>query len=176
LTILNVSGDTRSRDPDDIGDTGDTTSAMDANTYEMLQAQVDHSAAIVPEPVPTLPPESSAPPSIQLETNELDHPPSVIVDQFPHGSPGAPISGAHQGSPMDDSGRDVLGESIWAPFHSDCDWEIARWAKMRSPTSSALTDLLAVPGVREFFILFSSLTLCERSSKGSGYHTARPMS
>jgi hypothetical protein len=160
LTILNVSGDTSSRDLDDIGNTGDTTSATDADTYEMLQAQVDHSAAIVPEPVPTLPSESSTLPSIQLKTNELDHPPSVIVDQFPHSSPGVPISGAHQGSPMDDSGHDVLGESIWAPFHSDCNWEIAHWAKMCSPTSSVLTDLLVVPGVQEiifYFILFHHL-------------------
>ncbi|KAI9429943.1 hypothetical protein BJY52DRAFT_1093078, partial [Lactarius psammicola] len=28
------------------------------------------------------------------------------------------------------------------PFRSQCDWEIARWAKMRGPTSSAVVDRL----------------------------------
>ncbi|KAH9169618.1 hypothetical protein EDB89DRAFT_1908390 [Lactarius sanguifluus] len=39
--------------------------------------------------------------------------------------------------------------SIWAPFHSQCDWEIALWAKTRGPTSSALTELLRIPEVSD---------------------------
>ncbi|KAI9437037.1 hypothetical protein H4582DRAFT_2112014 [Lactarius indigo] len=35
--------------------------------------------------------------------------------------------------------------SIWAPFQSQCDWEIAHWAKMHGPTSSAVVSLLAIP-------------------------------
>ncbi|KAH8995564.1 hypothetical protein EDB86DRAFT_2763520, partial [Lactarius hatsudake] len=37
----------------------------------------------------------------------------------------------------------------WAPFHSQCDWEIALWAKTRGPTSSALTELLRIPEVSD---------------------------
>ncbi|KAH9169515.1 hypothetical protein EDB89DRAFT_2115055 [Lactarius sanguifluus] len=39
--------------------------------------------------------------------------------------------------------------SIWAPFHSQCDWEIALWAKTCGPTSSALTELLRIPEVSD---------------------------
>ncbi|KAJ3784310.1 hypothetical protein GGU10DRAFT_376833 [Lentinula aff. detonsa] len=35
----------------------------------------------------------------------------------------------------------------WAPFESEIDWNIARWAKMCGPSSTALTELLAIDGV-----------------------------
>jgi hypothetical protein len=75
----------------------------------------------------------------------------VVIDPFPHGSPGAPIS---QGSYMDDTDREASDGSIWAPFCSQCDWEVAQWAKMRAPTSSAMADLLAIPEVRLYFLSF----------------------
>ncbi|KAI9436431.1 hypothetical protein H4582DRAFT_2112092 [Lactarius indigo] len=37
----------------------------------------------------------------------------------------------------------------WAPFQSQCNWEVACWAKMRGPLSSAVTELLAIPEVIE---------------------------
>jgi len=78
----------------------------------------------------------------------------LVIECFPHGSPGAPIAGAHQGSTTYESTQAMLGDSIWAPFHSQCDWEVARWAKMRGPTSSAVTDLLAIKEVCSLHILF----------------------
>ncbi|KAH8979694.1 hypothetical protein EDB83DRAFT_2242602 [Lactarius deliciosus] len=69
----------------------------------------------------------------------------LVVDRFPHGSPGAPIPGTLQGSHMYQSSHETLGSSIWAPFRSKCDWEIACWAKTRGPTSSAVADILAIP-------------------------------
>ncbi|KAI0038969.1 hypothetical protein FA95DRAFT_1504825 [Auriscalpium vulgare] len=39
--------------------------------------------------------------------------------------------------------------NVWAPFHSKLEWEIARWAKMRGPTSTAFTELLQIDEVRE---------------------------
>lgn len=36
----------------------------------------------------------------------------------------------------------------WAPFVSRIDWEVARWAKLRSPSSTAFTELLDIDGVR----------------------------
>ncbi|KAI9457974.1 hypothetical protein BJY52DRAFT_1204447 [Lactarius psammicola] len=68
-------------------------------------------------------------------------------ETFPHGSPGAPIPGALQGCSDYWSHEDELSTSVWAPFHSQCDWEIALWAKTRGPTSSALTELLQIPEV-----------------------------
>lgn len=36
----------------------------------------------------------------------------------------------------------------WAPFSTRMDWEVARWAKLRGPSSTALSELLKVDGVR----------------------------
>ncbi|KAJ7694865.1 hypothetical protein B0H17DRAFT_931310 [Mycena rosella] len=38
-------------------------------------------------------------------------------------------------------------ENPWAPFKSQIDWQIARWAKVRGSTSTAFSDLLAINGV-----------------------------
>ncbi|KAJ4471753.1 hypothetical protein C8J55DRAFT_375236, partial [Lentinula edodes] len=35
----------------------------------------------------------------------------------------------------------------WAPFQSRIDWEVARWAKMRGPSSTAFSELLEIDGV-----------------------------
>ncbi|KAJ6497170.1 hypothetical protein C8R47DRAFT_972715 [Mycena vitilis] len=40
-------------------------------------------------------------------------------------------------------------ENPWAPFTSQVDWEIAKWAKLRGSTSTAFTDLLSIDGVPE---------------------------
>ncbi|KAG1847683.1 hypothetical protein DFJ58DRAFT_717167 [Suillus subalutaceus] len=37
----------------------------------------------------------------------------------------------------------------YAPFNSRVDWEIARWAKLRGPTSTAFSDLLGINEVHE---------------------------
>ncbi|KAJ3848502.1 hypothetical protein EV368DRAFT_86547 [Lentinula lateritia] len=37
----------------------------------------------------------------------------------------------------------------WAPFTSHVDWEIAQWAKMRGPSSTAFSELLEIKGVCE---------------------------
>ncbi|KAL0955348.1 hypothetical protein HGRIS_001597 [Hohenbuehelia grisea] len=37
----------------------------------------------------------------------------------------------------------------YAPFLSRIDWEVAQWAKLRGPGSTALTELLQIPGVPE---------------------------
>jgi hypothetical protein len=35
-------------------------------------------------------------------------------------------------------------KSTWAPFRSRKDWEVAPWAKLRGPGSTAFSDLLAI--------------------------------
>ncbi|KAI0037998.1 hypothetical protein FA95DRAFT_1479531, partial [Auriscalpium vulgare] len=47
----------------------------------------------------------------------------------------------------------------WAPFASKMEWEVAKWAKMRGPTSTAFSELLRIDGVRE------ALKLSFKSSK-----------
>ena len=41
--------------------------------------------------------------------------------------------------------EDTLTE--WAPFLMRMDWEVARWAKLRGPSSTALSELLGIDGV-----------------------------
>ncbi len=38
-------------------------------------------------------------------------------------------------------------QNIWAPFSSEIDWKVARWAKLRGAGSTAFSDLLAIDGV-----------------------------
>ena len=44
-------------------------------------------------------------------------------------------------------GSDPEDANPYAPFHSQTDWEVAKWGKLRSPTSTAFTELLEIPGV-----------------------------
>jgi hypothetical protein len=42
--------------------------------------------------------------------------------------------------------------NIYTPFLSKTDWEVARWAKLRGPGSTAFSELLAIDGVSQFLI------------------------
>lgn len=47
-------------------------------------------------------------------------------------------------------GGDTVGYELKSPYHpflSKLEWEIARWAKTRSPSSTALSELLGIEGV-----------------------------
>jgi len=39
------------------------------------------------------------------------------------------------------------GNNLYAPFTSKLEWEIAKWAKLRGPSSTAFTELMAIEGV-----------------------------
>ncbi|KAH9997085.1 hypothetical protein BJV77DRAFT_1059191 [Russula vinacea] len=45
--------------------------------------------------------------------------------------------------------RESPCQNIWAPFNSQCDWEVAHWAKTHGSTSSTVTGLLTIPEVVE---------------------------
>lgn len=48
--------------------------------------------------------------------------------------------------------------NVYAPFSCKIDWELARWAKLRGPGSTAVSDLLAIDGVaNSYFILYHLL-------------------
>ena len=131
-------------------DATDTADAADANAFHEL-TQGDRLATTTntgkiavdePSDIPDTLPEQT----IEFESHFLDTS-TVVVDQFPFGNPGAPIPGTTQGSSWYDMFRARHGESIWAPFKSQRDWDIACWAKMHSTTSTAVDDYLAIPGV-----------------------------
>ena len=44
-------------------------------------------------------------------------------------------------------GTDDITINEWAPFSTRMEWELARWAKTRGPSSTALSELLKINGV-----------------------------
>ena len=84
----------------------------------------------------------------------------VIIDFFPFGQPRAPVPGTQWGSSTYEATHNSLGDSLWAPFQSQCDWEFARWAKMCGPTSTAVTELLAIPEVSPLWLVWILLLTC----------------
>ena len=149
LCIVAASGAT------EVGHTGvpaepeDPTDTADSNTFETMNQDLIFSpASVAPEPSgrqsPMPPPDDAN----ESGTCNSEANLNVFIDCFPHGCPGAPLSSSEHILAFE-SVQNVLGDSIWVLFRSQCDWEIARWAKMHGPTSTALTELLAIPGVRE---------------------------
>ena len=160
LNELHAANVTAAADDANGDHTTDAADASDANLLEELANGTFLSTN--PEQVPpvqtpehsTLPPIEPQPPSPALaqpiEPNANNSEPTwpVFVTHFPFGSPGAPVTSAQQGTSIYHSSREAFGDSVWAPFCSQCDWEVARWAKMWGPSSSAMEELLAIPGVR----------------------------
>ena len=141
---------------DDSDDLIDNAATGDADIFEIL-GESDCSAVAIPEQATSDEASISMPPS---ETTDQDSQseaaipepslgPSVVIDPFPHGRPGAPISQAD---------HEASNSFIWEPFSSQRDWEVARWAKMRGATSSAMADLLAIPEVCFVFLRFRFIT------------------
>ena len=135
----------------------DAASATDTDLLEFLANSIStntkqghpvEAQSAAPPPIDPLPP-ALAPPAHPPQPNadSLETLAPLAIDPFPHGNPGAPIPAVHQGSSRYQRSQEAFGASVWAPFTSQCDWEMARWAKMRGPTSSAVEDLLAIPEV-----------------------------
>ncbi|KAI0091143.1 hypothetical protein BDY19DRAFT_984133 [Irpex rosettiformis] len=103
--------------------------------------------------------QSSDPPSISSgrEAIESSLRQKVYVEHYPDVRAGAPIddevvpdanpfSAAHQGNP-------------YLPFMSEMDWKIARWAKLRGQGSTAMSEMLSIPGLQD------SLNLSYKNSR-----------
>ncbi|KAH9171757.1 hypothetical protein EDB89DRAFT_1906741 [Lactarius sanguifluus] len=127
----------------------DNTDTTDTNTFKMLngssavQLEMGHSND---DPSSEHTPENTAPLVIQTDSKISSN---VVIERFPNGHPGALVTSTPEGASIYKSTQQVLGESLWAPFQSQCDWEIERWAKMHGPTSSAMMGLLAIPGTSQ---------------------------
>ena len=135
-------------DPNEISDPADIA---DADAFEEL-AQNHHSFVTITPDQPAVD-ESPDLPDVpeqlpnDMEAGNREVMPTVVIDHFPSASAGSPIHGMPRGNPSYESQQGTDRDSIWSPFASQCDWLFARWAKMRGPTSSATTELLAIPGV-----------------------------
>ncbi|KAJ3998439.1 hypothetical protein F5050DRAFT_1798464 [Lentinula boryana] len=74
------------------------------------------------------------------------------VVHFPDPCAGAPIPTETLGAPEHNKYCQMLkGQSLnpWAPFISKIDWKVAHWAKLRGPSSTSFSELLAIDGVSE---------------------------
>ena len=79
------------------------------------------------------------------ETAERSIRQQVFVDHFPVATAGAPV---RQRTNPSASSHSTPDGCPYAPFQSQMDWEIARWAKLRGPGSTAVSELFGIPGVR----------------------------
>ncbi|KAJ3966648.1 hypothetical protein EV361DRAFT_872222, partial [Lentinula raphanica] len=76
--------------------------------------------------------------------------PHVVHYPDPHA--GAPIPSTSVISSENHRYAQMLEQQTsnpWAPFLSETDWKVAHWAKVRGPSSTALSELLAIDGVAE---------------------------
>lgn len=64
-----------------------------------------------------------------------------------------------RGQTADDRYSNALRSNInpWAPFTSEIDWKVTRWAKLRGPGSTAFSELLAIVGVHVQYLVFMML-------------------
>ncbi|KAN0134109.1 hypothetical protein V8E53_008046 [Lactarius tabidus] len=85
------------------------------------------------------------PPNVQLNSDTLGAQRQLVVDQSPYSTPGMLIPDQPQGTSVYQGTQHTLGANTWSLFCSQTDWEFAHWAKLSGPSSSALTELLAIP-------------------------------
>ncbi|KAI1786574.1 hypothetical protein LXA43DRAFT_975694 [Ganoderma leucocontextum] len=70
----------------------------------------------------------------------------TFVVHFPGPHAGAPISRSSTSSSYAEyqTNIDARGRNPYAPFQSAMDWKVARWAKLRGPGSTAVSELLQI--------------------------------
>ena len=129
----------------------DATDLTDADVFEELSRGNGPSTLTIPNQ-PTVDdalevPDDSIEEIPQVEVQNSETALAVMIDHFPTGNLGAPILGLPQGPSAYESYQATASGSVWAPFHSQCDWKFAHWAKMCGPTSSAVMELLVIPEV-----------------------------
>ncbi|THU87904.1 hypothetical protein K435DRAFT_680843 [Dendrothele bispora CBS 962.96] len=82
-----------------------------------------------------------------------------FIESYPNPQAGAPLASGLKSE--NERYLETLpggtAENPWAPFKSEMDWAIAKWAKLRGPSSTALTELLSIPKlVEKLELSFSS--------------------
>ena len=136
-------------EPTDITDADDFEILMQRNTQSRMTIPNQHAIDVTGE-VPNIPIEQAIP----FNLPNAERSPTAVISHFPSDQAGAPIPSAPQGSLACQLNEDTVELPVWAPFVSQCDWEVAHWAKTHGPTSSAVMDLLAIEQV---CILFSPI-------------------
>jgi hypothetical protein len=142
----------------------DAADVTDADAFQELSRGDGHltttNACEIAAETPSDVLEDAAEQSIEFESN-FSGTSSVVIDIFPFGNPGAPIPGMPQGHSSYTRFQATQGDAVWAPFQSQRDWVIARWAKTHRTTSSAVNELLAFSDVcaARFCLLLALFTI-----------------
>lgn len=85
---------------------------------------------------------------VLVDTGDGPKPHTIIRYTTKHGHSRAGSIITHANTHDDQYASTInSNDNVWAPFGSKVDWEMARWAKMRGPGSTALTELLSIEGV-----------------------------
>jgi hypothetical protein len=78
------------------------------------------------------------------------------IQQFPLPTAGAQIPDTDCApSTFEAYQQSIGGGDNYAPFNSRLDWHIARWAKTHRLSSSAVTELFEIEGVRQYLYLLN---------------------
>ena len=139
----------------------DSDDDEDLNQSESVVADalpLDATVQALPESYPTNDPDTDDrdidepmdDPNVDTRDDGRPNLPHIFVQTFTHGRAGAPVNGIrisadqHYQSNLTPNGA----SNIYAPFASKLDWEFAKWAKSSSISSTAITNLLKIEGVR----------------------------
>ncbi|TFK72412.1 hypothetical protein BDN72DRAFT_928579 [Pluteus cervinus] len=87
------------------------------------------------------------------EDEDESDPSAYFVRKYPDDAAGKPIPAPSDEPAGASAGSGPQATNPWAPFRNRTEWEIARWAKLRGPTSTAFSELLQIFGVKELLNL-----------------------
>ncbi|KAJ7444241.1 hypothetical protein B0H11DRAFT_2342850 [Mycena galericulata] len=147
LPDLMKSDDSDSEDED--GDLGWEPPVLDGHQFPGIEDEPDEQRQADGPDAPRV---ADAQPNVPARENRASGEEQVrqqpIIVQFTDGDAGAPLRRGEAGYERYKAGS---GDptNIWAPFTSKLEWELARWAKLRGPGSTAFIDLLKISGVTE---------------------------
>jgi hypothetical protein len=83
------------------------------------------------------------------QIEELNMGQNIVIIPYPDAHAGKPITGQPSGANATYGINAGSAANVYAPFASQMDWDIAKWAKLRGSSSTAFTDLLSTDGVRD---------------------------
>lgn len=126
----------------------DLADITDADAFQMLSQGYSHSTIAVPNYSAVVDAQSVL---NNIDASNSETTPTVVIEKFSFGNPGAPIPGMRPSPHGYESRHAMEDDLLWAPFVSRRDWLFARWAKMHGTTSSAVEELLAIPEVSVVF-------------------------
>lgn len=164
----NSAGEPHCKDSDSDSDDDDTSDGDRYSTRKHFKPPLSPSTPPqlppLPDPlvVPPLLDPSVAPPPLPHRQGAAwpDVPPNgPTILKFMKGKAGAPV-GVRVSTEYDKI-HSQLNEfspgNVYAPFKSEIDWKFAKWAKLRGPSSSAVCELLEMPGVSCDYYHYTSI-------------------